>query len=228
MAGALAIAGMVAGALSIVPVIETSDFLTRIPSHETEVLVGAGFQAIMVPACAGFALALHPILRRGSVTLSLGFVGFRLIAAMFHLVGVVLLPLFLVLGQDLVQDGAADLANLEVLGELLRSGRDLVNHVALILALSLGDLLLFWILYQWRLVPRWLATWGFIGIGLTVLASLLVLFGRTGVVTALYLAMNAPLAVHGLALAVWLIARGVDTSSLDPRRGTSSPMAGAG
>lgn len=216
-AGALAITGMAAGALSIVPVVETDDFLALLPTHEVDVLVGAGFQAVMVPATVGFALALHPILRRASATASLGFVGFRLIAATFHLVGVILLPLFLVLAQSLVQAGGSDLVHLEVLGQFLRAGRDLVNHVALILALSMGDLLLFWVLHTWRLAPRWLTTWGFVGIGLTVVASLLVLFGLADVVTPLYLAMNAPLAAHGLVLAVWLIARGVDTSSMGPR-----------
>lgn len=69
----------------------------------------------------------------------------------------ILLPLFLVLGQSLVPIGGTELVHLEVLGDLLRSGRDLVNHVALILVLSMGDLVLFWILYQWRVAPRWLS-----------------------------------------------------------------------
>lgn len=51
---------------------------------------------------------------------------------------------------------------------------------------------------------------------MTVVASFQVLFGLTDVVTPDYLAMNAPLAIHGLVLAVWLIARGFDTRSSDP------------
>jgi len=91
----------------------------------------------------------------------------------------------------------------------------LVNHVALIISLSMGDLLLFYILYQSRLVPRWLSAWGVIGTGLTMLASFLVLFGLVDVVTPLYLGMNAPLALQSLVLAMWLITKGFDTSSLE-------------
>lgn len=221
IAGVLVIVGMIAGALSIVPVLEESDYLVLISTHESEVILGAGLQFIMIPACVGFALYLYPTLRIGNEALSLGFVGFRLIAGMFHFIGVILLPLFLVLGQGVVQAGGSDASYLGVLGELLRTGRDLVNHVALIVSLSMGDLLLFYILYQSRLVPRWLSAWGFIGTGLTMLASFLVLFRLADVVTPLYLAMNAPLALQSLVLAMWLITRGFDTSSLE--LGLASP-----
>ena len=112
---------------------------------------------------------------------------------MLDFIGVILLPLFLVPGQEFVQASASDAHYFGVLGELLRTGRDLVNHVALTISLSLGDLLLFYILYQSRLVPHWLSAWGLIGTGLTMLASFLVLFRLTDVVTPLYLSINAPL-----------------------------------
>ena len=215
IAGVLVIVGMIAGALSIVPVLEEPDYLVLISTHESEVILGAGFQFIMIPAYVGFALCLYPTVRIGNEALSLGFVGFRLIAGMFHFVGVILLPLFLVLGQEFVQAGGSDASSIAVLGELLRAGRDLVNHVALIISLSIGDLLLFYILYQSRLVPRWLSAWGIIGTGLTMLASFFVLFRLVDVVTPLYLGMNAPLALQSLVLAMWLITRGFDTSSLE-------------
>lgn len=217
IAGVLVIVGMIAGVLSIVPVFEKSDYLTLISKHEGEVVLGAIFQLTMVPAYVGFALYLYPTLRMANEALSLGFVGFRLIAGMFHLIGVILLPLLVVLGQEYVQAGGPDAAHIEILGDLLRSGRDLANHVALIIALTIGDLLLFCILYQWRLVPRWLSAWGFLGAGLAMLASLMVLSGLTNVVTPLYLAMNAQLALQTLVFAMWLIVRGFDTSSLKPR-----------
>jgi hypothetical protein len=220
MAGALIIIGMVAGVLSIVPVIEQPHYLALVSGHRREIMLGAAFQLIMIPAYVGFALALHPTLTAGSEALSLGFVGFRLIAGMCHLLGVLLLPLFVVLGHAYGHAAAPEASQIELLGELLRSARDLVNHVALILALAASDLLLFRILHRWRLVPRWLAVWGFLGAALAMLASLLVLSDLLQVVTPAYLAMNAPLALQGLVFAVWLITRGLDTSLLQPRFST--------
>ncbi|MFI9559537.1 DUF4386 domain-containing protein [Nonomuraea endophytica] len=211
MAGALVIVGMIAGMLSVVPVIEESNYLALIPAHENQIIVGAVSQFIMIPAYVGFALYLYPTLRKVNEALSLGFLGFRMVAATFHFIGVILLPLFLVLGQEFTQAGASGAAHLETLGELLRTARDFVNHVALIISLGLGDLLLFGILYRSRLVPRWLSVWGLVGAGSAILASFLVLVGLTDVVTPVYLAINAPLALQSLVMAIWLIARGFDT-----------------
>jgi hypothetical protein len=217
IAGVLVLMGMLAGALSIISVLERPDYLTLISARESEILIGAGAQLLMIPAYVGFALCLYPTLKRGDEALSLGFVGFRLIAAMFHFVGVILLPLFLILGEGYVQSVGATPSPIEVLGELLREGRDLVNHVALIIALCIGDVLLFGILHRYRLVPRWLSTWGCLGAGLAVAASSMVLFGLADVVTPLYLTLNAPLATQSLVLALWLVARGFDTTQLNSR-----------
>lgn len=215
LAGALTLVGMLAGALSIVPVLERPDYLALVSAHRSEILLGAGAQLVMIPAYLGSALYLYPTLKRGDEALSLGFVGFRLIAVTFHFVGVILLPLFLVLSEGVVQSAPAEPSQIAVVGELLRSGRDLVNHVALIIALVIGDLLLFRILYRWRLVPRWLSIWGFLGAGLALGASVMVLVGAADVVSPLYLALNAPLGVQTLIVAFWLIARGFDTTLLD-------------
>ncbi|MBF8184707.1 DUF4386 domain-containing protein [Nonomuraea sp. K274] len=206
--------GMIAGVLSVVPVLEEPRYLHLISAHERQVIVGAVSQFIMIPAYVGFALYLYPTLRMENEALSLGFLGFRLIAATFHFVGVLLLPLFLVLGQEFAHAGASDAVRLEVIGELLRMARDLVNHVALILSLGLGDLLFFAILYRSRIVPRWLSAWGLLGVVLAMSASFLVLFRLTDVVTPLYLSINAPLALQSLVLAIWLITRGFDTKAL--------------
>ena len=129
-AGLLIIVGMVAGALSVVPVIEQPDYLLHTATHENQVIIGAFCQFIMIPAYVGFALCLYPTLKKENDALSLGFVGFRLITAMFHFLGVILLPLFLVLSHEFIQAGAPDASYFQTMGELLKSGRDLVNHVA--------------------------------------------------------------------------------------------------
>ncbi|MFF4415757.1 DUF4386 domain-containing protein [Streptosporangium sp. NPDC001559] len=213
VAGTLVIVSMIAGVLSIVPALEEPRPLALVSAHESQVIVGAVAQSIMIPAYVGFALCVYPALRAENEALSLGFLGFRLIAATFHFIGVIILPLFLVLGHEFAEAGASDASRLEVLGELLRTARDLVNHVALIIALSLGDLLLFRVLWRSRSVPRWLSGWGFLGIGAAMSASFLVLLRLTDVATPLYLTMNAPLGLQNLVFAVWLMTRGFTTNA---------------
>jgi hypothetical protein len=212
IAGALIIVGMIAGVLSIVSVIEEPDYLTKVSANNNQVLIGAFFQFIMIPASIGFALTLYPMLRKYNEGLALGFVGFRTIAGTFHLIGIILLPLFLILSQEFIKAGAPDSSYFQTLGALLRAGRDLVNHVAMILALSIGGLMFFYVLYQSKLVPRWLSGWGFVGTTSTIVASLLLLFRLIDVVTPIYISLNLPTALQEMVLAVWLIVKGFDAS----------------
>ncbi|MEU0315897.1 DUF4386 domain-containing protein [Nocardioides sp. NPDC006273] len=219
-AGVLVFAGMVAGLLSVVPVLEQDDYFGALPARSAEVVSGALFQVLMIPAYAGFALALYPSLRRVSAGLAAGFLGFRLMACGFHLLAAAMLPLLLDLAQG-HGTAAPDAATYEILAETLRKARDLVNHVAVIVALGLGDLLLFTLLHRWRLVPRWLSLWGLCGAGLAIFASLLVLSRAVEIVAAPYLLLNAPLALQSLILGAWLIGRGLRESSPIARsRGT--------
>ena len=66
IAGILIIIGMVAGMLSIVPSVESPDYLTEVSANQNQVLSGAFFQFTLVPVYIGFALVLYPIIRKYS------------------------------------------------------------------------------------------------------------------------------------------------------------------
>ncbi|GAA1057641.1 hypothetical protein GCM10017608_00430 [Agromyces luteolus] len=214
-AGALVLVAMIAGVLSVVPVLEEPDYLGSVTQRGPELVSGALFQLVMVVAYAGFALVLHPILRRASPTLGVGFVGFRLVACGFHLLAIAMLALLLDLAHG--YDAAIGTPAAEVtaiVAEAVRIGRDLVNHVVVITAMGLGDLLLFVLLLRWRLVPRWLSVWGIAGVVAAIAASALLLAGVVEVVGVPYLALTAPLALQGVVLAGLLVVRGLDTARL--------------
>jgi hypothetical protein len=118
-------------------------------------------------------------------------------------------------GREFVSVGAPGSSYFQTLGELLRTGRDLVNHVATILAVSLGGLLFYFMLFQTKLVPRWLSGWGFVGTTLTILATLLVMFRVIGIITTSYMVLNLPAALQEMVLALWLIVKGFNASAIE-------------
>jgi hypothetical protein len=66
----------------------------------------------------------------------------------------------------------------------------------------LGALMFYFVLYQSRLVPRWLSTWGLVGAALGIVPPLGGMFGLSlGILVA-------PLALQEMVMAVWLIAKG--------------------
>ena len=129
-------------------------------------------------------------------------------AGAFIFAGVIFLLLILTLSQEYVRARAPAASYFQTLGALLQAGRDLVNHIAMILAVSFGGLMYYWLLYQSQLIPRWLSGWGLLGTALTIVATLLVLFRLIGILTTGYMVLNLPMAMQEMVLAVWLIVKG--------------------
>jgi hypothetical protein len=124
-------------------------------------------------------------------------------------IGVILLLLSLTLSQAFVKAGAPEASDFQTIGELLRTGRDLVNHVGMILVFSIGGLMFYALLYQTKLVPRWLSGWGMVGTAVAIAASLLFMVRVVDLVTSVYL--NFPLALQEMVFAVWLLVRGFNS-----------------
>jgi hypothetical protein len=73
---------------------------------------------------------------------------------------------------------------------------------------ALGALMFYVLLYQSRLMPRWLSVWGLIGAVLYIVPPLGSMFGFSlGV-------LMVPLAVQEMVLAGWLIAKGFSPTAL--------------
>jgi hypothetical protein len=206
LAGVLYFLGIIAGAFSVVPVIDFPDYLVQISANAGQVTSGAFFQFLMTAAYVGMAVTLYPVLKKYNESLALGYVGFRLVAAAFIVIGVIILFLLLTLSQEFIKAGAPESSHFQTIGELLRTGRDLVNHVGMILVLSMSGLMFNYLLYQTKLVLRWLAGWGIVGTVVTIVASCLFMFRTVDLITSVY--MNFLLALQEMVFAGWLIAKG--------------------
>ena len=212
VAGGLYVLGLIAGILSVVPVIDLPDYLLQTSARASQVTRGAFFQFLMMTAYVGMAITLYPILQKQNASLALGYVGFRLVAAALIVIGVILLLLLLAVSQEFSKAGAPEASHFQTIGEILRSGRDLVNHVGMILVLSMGGLLLNVLLYQSNLVPRWLSGWGLAGTAVAIAASCLFMVRTIDLLTSVYL--NFPLALQEIVFAGWLIVKGFNPAAV--------------
>lgn len=210
--GSLYIVGTVAGVLSISTAVDAPDYLVKASANANQVLSSALFQFIMTIAYLGFAITLYPILRKHMESLALGFLSFRIVAAVLNIIGFICLLLLLSLSQQYVKAGTQDLLYFQTLGDLLRTGRDFVNHVAMIFATSVGGLMFYLLLFKTKLIPRWLSLWGFTGTLFTIFASLLIMFHTIDIITPVYIILNLPLILLEIVLAIWFITRGFDSN----------------
>ncbi|MBH5316308.1 DUF4386 domain-containing protein [Paenibacillus sp. GSMTC-2017] len=215
--GLLLIVGLIAGVCSVVPVIDGADYLVKAHTNETQVLTGALFQLLMVGSYVGVPIMMYPILSKHNKGLAMGSVAFGNISGVFIIIGVIILLLLLELSQSYATADPPDISYFQTLGEMLRAGRDLVNHVATTLVSVLAMLLFNCIFYRSKLVPRWLSLGGIIGSSLSIAASLLFMIRFIGI-DATYMMLNLPIALQQLLLAIWLIVKGFNGMVQLPER----------
>jgi hypothetical protein len=79
------------------------------------------------------------------------------------------------------------------------------------LVFSLSALILNYLLYQSKLIPRWLSAWGLVGATLSFANYTPRFFGIDSVVI-----LFLPIAVQEMAFAVWLIVKGFNPSAIAP------------
>jgi hypothetical protein len=206
--GILLIAGIVSGILNTVPALEYPDYLAKLSGLRTQVLVAVFFQAAMAAVYVWIAALLYPVIRTYSEGLAIGCFGFRIIGAAFLFVGIASLLLLLSLSEGFVTAGQLNLLYFRTTGELLRTGRDLMNHVGMILPWTLGGLIVYYCTFKMKLVPQWLSVWGIVGSTLTLTATVLLMLDVIKIVTPVYFIMNTPTALCELSLAVFLTVNG--------------------
>ena len=211
--GALLILSLVVGILSIDPVIDGMDNLESVSINSNAILIRAFMQFILGLIYASIPIILYTLLKKINTSLTIGFLVFRIISVGFIFIGWLSILLLLALSQEFVTSGSPELLYFKTLDNLLRSGRDLINHVAMPLILSVGNLMFYYILYQSKIIPNWLSLWGLIATILSsVLASLLLMFDVIGIINATYVSLAFPTALLEFVLATWLIVKGFDSN----------------
>jgi hypothetical protein len=203
----------------LLPILEAPDYLVKVSANENRVMMGALFYFIMAAAGASIVIPMYPILKKHHEGMALGAVGFRLIEGAIFMVGVFCVLLLVKVSEGFVQAGAPDGSHYQTLGELLVAGYTVAQAVVPgVFAFSLGALMYYWVFYQARLVPRWLSVWGLVGVTLGIANGLYDMFSSIPNET-ISMVLDLPIFVQEMVLALWLIVRGFNPSSI------SSPSA---
>jgi hypothetical protein len=187
--------------------VDAPDYLRSLSASGDQILVGALLALIAALASASIAIALYPVLQRCNAGLALGSVGFRLIEGVFYIVDIIGLLLLLTLSQAFVKAGTPGDSYFQTVGTLIQAGREWANFVVGVSAFSLGALMYYAVLYQSRLIPRWLAGWGVLGAVCSLVAAVSILFGLTPYSLPM-IVLILPIAIQEMALAIWLIVKG--------------------
>jgi hypothetical protein len=192
------------------PILGAPDYLTLASANRTQVVLGALLELVNGIAYVGIAVLVFPILRQRFESMALWYVGFRIIEFVMQTLSD-LSPLSLVrLSEEFVRAGAAESSSFQALGTLLLAERYWAFQMVTI-ALVLGALIFYYMLYQSRLIPRFISVWGLIGAIAVLVTAMLDTFGISpGSLEFLGVLML----LNELFLGVWLIVKGFNPSAI--------------
>jgi hypothetical protein len=178
------------------------------PGPDTPVIVGVLLEMIVAIAGIGTAVALYPVVKRQGEARAVGFVASRTLEAATIYVGIVSLMSIVTLRQAGVGSGAL------VAAQGLAAQYQWTFFFAQSFIPAVNGVLLGSLLYQSRLVPRWLPTLGLIGAALLVAAWFAVLIGFIGAVGLAAGLAAVPIAVWEFSLGVYLTFWGFKASPI--------------
>ena len=213
--GVVFMAGMavyiLGNAVLVEPILSAPDHLAAVAANSLPLAIGA---MLMLMAAVGDTLhgiLMLPVLRRHNERVAFGYFGARLIDAVFLAVGIMFLLLQIPLGRAYLAAGAPEASSLQALSTLSIEAH-LYSYEIGMIAVGFAGLMLCYLFYTARLVPRPLAVWGLIGYAVLLTGSVLTVLGfHPGLVHTI------PGGLWELFIGVWLIAKGFNSPQVSSK-----------
>lgn len=202
--GALFLAAMAASLLGgglVESSISAPSDLAAVAANKSQLTVGLLLELVNALAVAAIGVLMLPILRLRSENMAHGYLGFRLIEAVFC-GAIVIGPLsLLILSQTDLQAGVIGAA-----GALAMAGRASIVNLLIPVFFCLGAFLLYSAAYQARFLPRFISVWGLLAAALVLTLNLASLFVELNLSVKLIFAL--PIILNEIVMGIWLLAKG--------------------
>lgn len=169
---------------------------------DTSIITGGILEIIVALAGIGTAVVLFPVLKKQNEGPAVGLIAARVLESSTIFVGVA----FILSIVTLRQSGAG--ADALLTSQTLAALYDRIFLLGQSFMPAVCDLLLGYMLYKSRLVPRTLALIGMIGAPILIVGYIAVLFSIIGRLSPLAAMSAIPVALFEFSLGVWLIVKG--------------------
>jgi hypothetical protein len=190
------------------------NLLTQVAANEKLVITGSLFLLIMGLALAMVPAMMFPILKKHNEALAVGYVVYRGALETITTMAIVISWVFLTVLSQQYTAGAPDASYLQTIGTLFVKGNDTIGTISQFV-FPLGALMFYWILYNTKLIPRWISGWGLIAAGWVLVMTSLDLFGVSGSWSPVLVdLLDFPIFLQEMVMAVWLIVKGFNPSAI--------------
>jgi hypothetical protein len=181
---------------------------------DANVRLGAFLEVIIAIAIIGTAVTLFPLLKRQHEGFALGYVAARIFESTMIVVGIIGLLSVVTLRQEFAGVAGAEAASLVEVSRSLVAIHDWTFLLGPGLMPGLNDIMLGYLLYASRLVPRALALLGIVAGPVHFASFVAVLLGVIEAGSVGQGIASIPVAAFEVILGIWLIVKGFNPSAL--------------
>lgn len=178
------------------------DYLTSVAAHSSQITIGMILAIIGAIISFSVSVLLLPVFRKYNESLAFALLAFSSVNFINILIDNASVQSLLTISKQYVKSGAADTGYFYTLGAAAYSTR-LWTHYMTILIPCISLTMFFYILFKYKLLPRFITIWGLAGIVLMALSILLMIFDMGS-----YLWLMVPFGLNMLLVSLWLIIKG--------------------
>jgi hypothetical protein len=196
------------GVLLYAPILNDTGYIIKGAAREAQIIWGTFFEIILAFAVIGTSISLFPILKKYNESMALGTVCFRLLEATIIIVGIISLLAIVTLNHEYLRETNPTTSAYSMAGKLLLAIHNWTFLLGPNLALGPSTLMTSYLLYQSKLVPRFIVILGLAGGPLIFTCALLVMSGIFPQISLWGAMLAIPVFAYEMSLAVWLIVKG--------------------
>lgn len=185
------------------------DLLNTITQNRSQIALAVLLETLSAFSFIIFSVILYQMLKQTSLHIARLYLGIRFVEFTIILFSQMKLATLLSAAKPFTVE-ADTILNIQEI--VVKAGLYEWEWISLIymLVFCINALFFYYLLFQSRLVPRFISIWGFIGACLALSTPILLLFGQPTLGFIIY----APIGFNELFLAFWLIIKGINQNNL--------------
>lgn len=209
------------------PYLESPQYLELAFPNRQVSAIGILLEFACILAIPLIPVFLFPILRAHNEPFALAYVGFRWFEAVLYVLILISSLSLISVSEQYLNGSGTDASIFQEIGSALQSVSGWTFSIYLLI-FGFGALFLYAVLYQARLVPRWISAWGFLAAAFILVGGALDMIDVVGQISqaGFELIFAPPIAINEMVLAVWLIVKGFNspTTAPDPSRAATASV----
>ena len=190
------------------PILSDNNFIVSANNHYNQIIFGAINELLLVASATGTGIMLYPLLKRYNESMGIGYLSFRMLEAVFIMIGLLSILTVLSISESYVDGAITDKANAQNLGLSFISLHKWTFMLGPNFMLSINTFIYSFVFYKTKIIPSSLARLGLLASFLIMTAAILELFGVIQQISTWGILLALPIALYEMTLAIYLITKG--------------------